>query len=381
VPPITLRRREFLGGLALSSRAADMPRPPAIHPAGLLAFGLPGALQWRGGRAEAPAGDKGAAWRDAVVYRMPGYEVTKARAAHAADWLKGHLVSVSRRAGESPLLVIAWKDPTLEPRDPNCLAGYLIDDTLWSAKALKLFDPVAAQEMESGLQRAGWYGNGLHDVLFHPLKKLLHCPADSDFVHGYSLGRFPAADGRMVDLRVFRQKWDAKFDVGHPQLFAEHAVYRAIFDYWQGREDQARRRIRDIIRPRSAGPESCAAGCIFWDREAQILVDRVNLEDWFAIQKGERPVCRHYTFKLGLLIYAIRLLGMEHDLGAPLTGMKERLWSAQTQSGGVAHFVDVQTGGSATAGRGSTGEATAIAILAEVIKLRRPSGWATKFTG
>jgi hypothetical protein len=278
------------------------------------------------------------------------------------------LVSVSYRAGESPLRVIAWKDPTLEPRDPNCLAGYLIDDTLWSAKALKLFDPVAAHEMERSLQRAGWYGNGLHDVLFHPLKRILHCPADSDFVHGYSLGRFPEGGGRMVDLRVFRQKWDAKFDVGHPTVFAEHAVYRAIFDYWQGREDQARRRISDIVCSRSADPKSCAGDCIIWDRDAQILVDRVNLEEWLAFQKGERPDCRHYTFKLGLLIYAIRLLGMEHELKAPMAGMRQRLWSAQTQGSGVAHFVDVRTGGSATAGVGVTGEATAIAILAEAVE-------------
>lgn len=332
----------------------------------LLALGLTGVLRSRG-LAEASAGDKGAIWHDTVVYRMPGDELARARAARAAGWLRGHLVAVTRRAGEPPLRVIAWKDPTLEPRNPNCLAGYLIDDTLWSAKALKLFDPVATREMESSLQRAGWYGNGLHDVLFHPLQKILHCPADSDFVHGYSLGRFPAGGERVVDLRVFRQKWDASFDVGHPRLFAEHAVYRAIFDYWQGREDQAKLRIRNIVGPRAAGPESCATDCIMWDRDAQVLIDQVNLADWLAFQKGERDGCRHYTFKLGLLIYAIRLLGMEQELKEPMAGMKQRLWSAQTQSG-VAHFVDVRTGGSATAGPGSTGEATAIAILAETIR-------------
>ena len=69
---------------------------------------------------------------------------------------------------------------------------------------------------------------GLHDVLFHPLDKILHRPADDDFVHGFSLGRFPTADGQTVDLRVLRQKWDANFNVGHPKLFAEHAVYQAL---------------------------------------------------------------------------------------------------------------------------------------------------------
>ena len=265
--------------------------------------------------------------------------------------------------------MIAWKDPTLEPTSPNLLAGYLITDTLWSVKALKLFDPLASQEIESDLQRLGWYGNGLHDVLFHPLGKILHCPADEDFVYGFSLGHFPTAEGRTVDVRVFRQKWDAGFDVGHPKLFAEHAVYHALFDYWQGREEQARRRILDITRA-----ERTAEQHIFWDRRAGILVDHVNYKDWLAFGKGQRPACRHYTFKLGVLLYAIRLLGLEQEIGSPVGAMRNRLWSAQTESGGVAHFVDVPSDGQAIPGPGCTGEASAIAILAEVVEAKPTGG-------
>jgi hypothetical protein len=316
---------------------------------------------------EAPRENQAAAWQDAVAYRMPEDAVTKGRVTRAADWLKGHLVSISRPDGECPIRAIAWKDPTLEPARPELLAGYVITDTLWSAKALKIFDSAASQEMERSLQRLGWYGNGLHDVLFHPLDKILHCPADPDPVHGFSLGRFPTADGRTVDLRVFRQKWDPDFDVGHPRLFAEHAVYQALFDYWQGRQEQARRRILEIIEDNRT---SDAQRRIFWYGQAGILVDYVNLQEWLAFRRAERSACRHYTFKLGLLLYAVRLLGMEHDIGTPLGGMKQRLWNAQTASGGVAHFVDVRSDGRATAGLHPTGEASAIAILAEVVEAK-----------
>ena len=64
----------------------------------------------------------------------------------SADWLKRHLVSITRPGDACPIRVIAWKDPTLEPTDPKLLAGYAITDTLWAAKALKLFDPVAARQ-------------------------------------------------------------------------------------------------------------------------------------------------------------------------------------------------------------------------------------------
>jgi hypothetical protein len=310
------------------------------------------------------------AWQDAVAYRMPDDPVTKDRLARAADWLKRHRVTISLPDDNSPLSVIAWKDPTLEPANPKLLAGYVITDTLWAAKALKLLDPPASLEIEASIQRLGWYGNGLHDVLFHPVEKLLHRPADQDHVHGFSLGRFPVTDDRVVDLRVFRQKWDADFAVGHPSLFAEHAVYQALCDFWQGHKEQARRRILEVIQDdRDRNPKDR----IFWDDRGRILVDYVNFEEWLGFRRGDRPLCRHYTFKLGVLLYAIRLLGLEPEIGPRLAGMKRRLWDAQSEDGGVSHFVDVRSDGDMTRGRGATGEASAIAILSETVARSQPT--------
>ena len=81
-------------------------------------------------------GDMGNPWRDAVAYRMPDDPITKNRAIRAAEWLKSHLVSVPLPQDKFPIPVIAWKDPTLEPANLKILAGYVITDTLWSAKAL-----------------------------------------------------------------------------------------------------------------------------------------------------------------------------------------------------------------------------------------------------
>jgi len=73
-----------------------------------------------------------------------------------------------------------------------------------------------------------------------------------------------------------------------------------------------------------------------------ILVDDVNYEEWLGIRRGDKPVCRHFTFKLGVLLYAIRLPGLDLEIGPRLDHLKHRLWGAQTESGGVAHFVEVQ---------------------------------------
>jgi hypothetical protein len=316
-----------------------------------------------------PKENKATAAQDAVTYRMPGDALTRRRLSRSADWLEKHLLNLPRRVGDCPVRVIAWKDPTLEPADPKLLAGYVITDTLWSARALKLFDPVASREMEASLQCLGWPGNGLHDVLFHPVEEILHRSADEDLVHGFSLGRFPTGDGRVVDLRVFRQKWDAEFDAGHPVLLAEHALYSALFDFWQNRVAEAHRRVLDTLEDQRA---THPRDRVFWDDRNGILVDHVTYKDWLAFQDGKRPVCRHFTFKLGVLLYTVRLLGMEKEVGARLNGMKRRLWSAQTESGGLAHFVDVRGDGKVTTGRHPTGEASAIAVLSEVVEPRQP---------
>ena len=118
-----------------------------------------------------PKGDQSAPWQDAVAFRLPDDPVTKERVTRAAKWLTSHRITVTLPDDKLTVPVIAWKDPTLEPSNPKLLAGYLITDTLWSAKALKVIDPIASQEMEQGLQHLGWYGNGLQDVLFHPIER------------------------------------------------------------------------------------------------------------------------------------------------------------------------------------------------------------------
>jgi hypothetical protein len=58
--------------------------------------------------------------------------------------------------------------------------------------------------------------------------------------------------------------------------------------------------------------------------------------------------------------------------------MKNRLWSAQTESGVVAHFVSVRSLEKATPGVQPTGEASAIAILSEVVERKKrysPKRW------
>jgi hypothetical protein len=291
----------------------------------------------------------------------------------SAAWLKANVVSVKKSGDPDPIHVIAWKDPTLVPDDPKLLAGYVITDTLWAAKALKVVEPETSRLLERDIERLGWAGNGLHDVLFHPLERILHRPDDADIVHGFSLGRAATDDGRTVDLRVFREKWDAAYEVGHPKLFAEHAAYHALFEFWQGHTNEARKRLRDALKDDRATDPSDR---LFWDAKTGIVVDYVNYNDWTAFTKNERPVCRHYTFKLGVLLYAIRLVGIADDPAVPIAGMKDRLWSAQTESGGLAHFVDIHHDGRITTGKQPTGEASSIAILSEIVEAvaaRRPS--------
>jgi hypothetical protein len=303
---------------------------------------------------------------DRVAYAMPGGEEARARVEAAAGWLVRHLRRAELR-GVGPVEVVAWKDPTLNPGVREELAGYLITDTLWASRALRALEPGVAAGIEAGLERVGWSGNGLHEVLFRPVGRLLHAPDDEDYVHGHSLGVYAAGGGVGVDVRVFRQRWDARFAEGHPVLFAEHAVFRALEDHWAGRGEEARAGLRAAMRD-DRGTD--AGDRIWWDAESGIVVDRVNIEEWDEFRRGGRATCRHYTFKLALLMYAIRVVGLEGEYAAELEGMRARLWGAQHADGGLAHFVDVRRGGVAEAAPDATGEATALAILVETVRVR-----------
>jgi hypothetical protein len=308
-----------------------------------------------------------ATWTDRVTYRIPETPDSIRRLTRAADWLRTHTVTVIQPESKAGLRVIAWKDPTLAPENPKLLAGYVITDTLWAAKALKPLNAKISIELERSIRRLGWQGNGLHDVLFHPVERLLHRSADEDIVHGHSLGHFEIEGGSRVDLRVFRQKYDADYEVGHPHLFAEHAVYQALFDFWNGRKAEARRRILGIVNDdRGTDPNDQ----IFWDRDSGILVDYVNREEWGRFQARKDPTCRHFSFKLGVLLYAVQLMGLDQEFEMAMEKMNTRLWSAQAEDGGIAHFVEVRHDGQLLdSRRDSTGEATAIAILSKTVKL------------
>lgn len=297
-----------------------------------------------------------------LKFQWPVNAPTKDRVESAARWIERHLVRVASAPDGLPLTVVAWKDPTLAPDRPRLLAGYLITDTLWSAKALAAHHPGLATQLLSGLERLGWSRNGLHEVLFRPVERLLHCPADADIVHGHSLGVFPVDDGVLVDLRVFRQRWDPDFDVGHPTLFAEHAVYRAMNEYWHGEGVKARDRIRRILQP-LADPSPV----IFWDRLGEVLVDEVTRVDWNRWQHETDTSYRNYTFKVGLLLFATRVFDLERELPVVAKQIEDRLWSAQNADGGVAHFVDVGPKNRVTRADDATGEACAVAILAETV--------------
>jgi len=298
----------------------------------------------------------------AVGFRLPDDAEARGRATRAADWLRRHIETIERPGGAEPLRVVAWPDPTLAPDSPGRLAGYLITDTLWAAEALKPFDPEASAGLSRTLDVLGWTGNGLQEVLFRPVARMRHRSDDADPVHGRSLGVFPIEGGRTVDVRVMAQREDPAFEAGHPALFAEHAVYQALHDFWEGRGPEARRRVAGIVR-RDAPDDP-----IFWDADLGVLVDRASREDWRRLRDGERPTCRVASFKLGVLVYAIRLMGMEAEVGDPLGAIRRRLATAQREDGGYAHFVEVGGDGAATLARsGPTGEATAAAILSETV--------------
>jgi len=190
-------------------------------------------------------------------------------------------------------------------------------------------------------------------------------------VHGHSLGVYDASDGFKIDVRVFRHKWDARFDVGHPMLFAEHAVYRSLDDRWRSSADAARGRIRLVL----IGPVGLKDQTIRWMGHPGVLVDYVSQKQWRAFQAKRDCAIRNYTFKLALVLYSRRVLELEGDFPVQVRQMRQRLWSAQRRDGGIAHFVDVRADGESTPADDSTGEACAIAILSETVRLLETREW------
>jgi hypothetical protein len=292
----------------------------------------------------------------------------------AVDWLRATTVEVRMPGGDLPLIV--WDDPTLQP---NQTVGYMITDTLWAAKALEPYDPELSDSMQRALLAAGWYGNGLHDTLFHAVSGLAHKPASSDVVHGTLLEQCAFAGGQaapqIAQLFVPEVSVDPAWTDGNSSQFIDSAVYTALNDYWHGEVELAKSRIRNLITDhRGTGWDT-----MFWDNERWILVDQASRCDYDAVVgtcSAACPECRvcegnncllyNASYKLGLVLYAAKIMGLgtERPLAQPLADIEYRLWEGQNENGGLAHLIFYAVNANLALRSGPTGEATAIAILA-----------------
>lgn len=299
------------------------------------------------------------------ILSLPTDSESRTAVINASEWLmrhvrKGRLVI---RGSERTVSLIAWKDPTLEPDLTDRLAGYAITDTLWSSYALSLTDLKIAQELTDSLKTLNCLSNSLHEVIWQPVKTLSHKPVDADMVHGRSLGIMSSGEVT-VDVRSFTMQADPDFAVGHPMLFAEHAVYQALHDFRSGDPELSKNRIRKIFKPDLGDSEAH----IHWDAQRGLLLDYVIKSDYQKLLAGETNICRQYSFKLAVLLYAARLLGMESEFQTELGEIDQTLLSVQLPSGGMPHFFDLDAAsGASKACPDATGEATAIFILAESV--------------
>lgn len=288
---------------------------------------------------------------------------------NASDWLLRHVQTgrLTIDNQEETISVIAWKDPTLNPELPERLAGYAITDTLWASFALTLTQPKVAEELHASLVSLDCLGNSLHEVIWRPMETIAHRPVDLDIVHGRSIGIMPSGK-YTIDVRSFTMNADRDFEIGHTSLFAEHAVYQSLYEFRLGKKDSAKERLRAIVRTSNEGTKQQ----IHWERTKGLLVDYVVEKEFNSLLAGKTKTCRQYSFKLAILLYACRLLGLEREFPEELEGMNQRLQSAQLRNGGVAHYFDVESSSSAVQNcSDATGEATAIFILAQTV-LSRP---------
>lgn len=323
------------------------------------------------------AGPFTARWSDAAAFDL-ARGARASEVSRAIDWLRATTTHVRTPTGDLPLLV--WDDPTLQPHPT---VGYMITDTLWAAKALAPYDPELSDAMQWALVSAGWYGNGLHDALFHAVDALAHRPASSDVIHGTLLERCgvagqPGREAHTAQLYVPEVSADPAWTDGNSAQFIDSAVYTALNDYWRGEVERAKGRIRALITDhRGSGGDT-----MFWDNERWILVDQASRCDYDAVVgvcsaacsncqicRGEG--CRLYnaSYKLGLVLYAAQVMGLreERALVRPLADIESRLWQGQHEDGGLAHLIFYAANASLADRSGPTGEATAIAVLAHSV--------------
>ncbi len=302
---------------------------------------------------------------------MPKDEVISVAVNNASDWLAAHVRTGRLTVDDREVLisVIAWKDPTLNPELPNRLAGYAITDTLWASYALTLTQPKIAEELGESLKNIDCLGNSMHEVIWRSVSSIGHKPVDSDLVHGRSIGVMASGD-RMIDVRTFTVVADREFEVGHPLLFAEHAAYQSLYEFRLGKQESARIRLRSIFQKGigAARDSNPSENPVRWQHEHGLLVDYVIQPEYSKFKKGESSTCRQYAFKLAVLLYTCRLLGLNSEFPDELDLMHRRLMAAQLPSGGIPHFYDIDsTGTRVMPCPDATGEATAIFMLAETV--------------
>ncbi len=300
---------------------------------------------------------------DPVRLVLPANEASRTRVSCASEWLVKHIVqgTLNNVPDLGPLTLVAWHDPSLAPNDKNALTAYAISDSLWASRALSLHYPSQSEAICKSLLKLNCLQNNLHEVLFQPVSAIHHRSDDEDIVHGCLLGTFQA-NCKTISVRSFRMRSDADYSIGHPSLFAEHAVYQSLFHFWNGNTDLAKQHMTSVF-----GLPSKSHAVIRWDRERAVLVDHVNADEYRRFLAKETKTCRQYTFKLALLVYAVRLMNLDLVDDAVLHQMQESIWSSQLDSGGVAHFFDVNFEHKITSCPDATAEAAAIAILSETV--------------
>ncbi len=300
---------------------------------------------------------------DLVTFSLQEHGRFTTHVSRASKWLVQHIAhgTLTDAAEIGPLTLVAWYDPTLSPQDKNTLAAYAITDSLWASRALSLQHPSESEAIYESLSRLDCLTNNLHEVLFQRIGRIHHRFDEKDLVHGRLIGTMKC-NSKLLQVRTFRTRYDADYSIGHPALFAEHAVYQALFEFWNGNTEIARQRISDVLE--SSAKKRAA---VLWDRERRILVDHVTSKDYARFVAGETQSCRQFTFKLALIVYAVRVMDVSLEDRSILNQMQETVWSAQLASGGVAHFFDTDAGGKITPCPGATAEATAIAILSQTV--------------
>lgn len=116
-----------------------------------------------------------------------------------------------------------------------------ITDTLWAAKALQPYDPDLSDSMQQALLAAGWFGNGLHETLFHGVAAIAHKSASADWVHGTLIDRCSALGPvpRSVSLHVPEMTPDPNWTAGNSAQFVDSATYTTLDEFWHGDVEQA----------------------------------------------------------------------------------------------------------------------------------------------